>query len=178
MASAAHPDPTSLSTAVTQLDGRVGHLEHGQREIISELKSLTAVVGASQRTNWTQIISFASFVAILIGGAWAIIDLKNQVALAPVIAQGAISTQERQSLGRQAEELKAKIGGNDSEILRLHERFKEVETQFKNLGQDYNKFAAEQYRTNAILWSATGKLGEYPEGPYFFPSFSQHLPSR
>lgn len=165
-----------ISINLTRLDARVGVLEEGMATLGVKIDSLASLFNASRQTNWPAVLGVVSLALGLIGGAWVIIDLKSQNALMPVLIQNAISTQERGDLREETIRNRATLTSLQSETGRVLEKFREVEGQFKKLGDDFNLHCAEQARTNAVIWNATGKLGEYPAGPYYFPSFSQHLP--
>lgn len=165
------------NTTLTRLDGRVGVLESGMKSLGVKIDTLAANVAASQRTNWPVLFTMASLMFVLVGGAWQLIDLKTQVALAPIQAQNAISTEERGTLARRIDENRGSVSTLSIDMGRMHEKTREIEQQFKRLGEAQNSFEAMQQRTNALMWNATEKLGAYPTGPYFFPNFSQHLPS-
>lgn len=164
-------------TKITQMDGRLGVLETVVQTLVAKIDGLAAALATSQRTNWPMLISLAGVMFVMIGGAWQLVELKTQVALAPLQAQGAISTEERQSLAKRADENRALILEHAVALGRTSEKLREIEQQFKRVGEGLNQFTAEQHRTNKIIWDSTEKLGEYPAGPYFFPSYSQHLPS-
>lgn len=172
-----NPDHPDYNTKVTQHEGRIGVLEAGFQTLVSKIDGLTAAMVNSQRTNWPMLISLAGVMLVMIGGAWQLVELKTLVALAPLQAQSAISTEERQTLARRSDENKSIILAHSVDIGRLMEKTREIEQQFKRLGEGLNYFSAEQHRTNKLLWDGNKTMGEYPTGPYFFPSFSQHLPA-
>ena len=171
------PSQSDLSTNVTRMDERINVLEASVGSLVMKIDGLAQTLNTSQRTNWPLIIAGLSILFVIVGGAWQVIELKTQVALAPVLAQNAISTEERQALFRQTDDNKRGLSTLASEVGRVFEKFREVEGQFKKLGDAHNTFVADQCRTNKVVWEATGKLGEYPSGPFYFPSFSQHLPT-
>lgn len=175
MSSSEHDD---LQTSFTRLEGRVSGLEASMTDISADVKGLVQTFNSSQRTNWPLVLGAATMFCTLAVGVWYVIEMKSQVALAPIVAQSNVSSVERSDLRRDLNTIISDTTKTQSEIERLAEKFKEVETQFKASGNYTNLFIAGQHRTNAMIWNATGKLGEYPSGPFFFPSFSQHLPTQ
>jgi hypothetical protein len=171
-----HSEQEEISINLTRLDARVGVLENGLTSLGVKIDSLSSLFNASRQTNWGSIIGIATLLLGLIGGACVIIDLKSQNALMPVLIQNAISTQERGELNAEIINNRATISALQQDSARMFEKTREIEGQFKKLGDAHNTHVAEQARMNYVMWNATGKLGEYPQGPYYFPSFSQHLP--
>jgi hypothetical protein len=171
-----HHEQEEISINLTRLDARVGVLESGIATMVVKIESLYNLFNASRQTNWPAVVGVASLALGLIGGAWVIIDLKSQNALMPVLIQNAISTKEREEIRGEVLQNRGALAQHGTEIARLGEKFREIEGQFKTLGQDHNLSVAEQHRLNYLMWNATEKLGTYPQGPHFFPSFSQHLP--
>lgn len=166
-------------------DSRLGVIEsqlttYGTRISTQEAKTdgMVQTMANASKPNWANFIAVAMLGAVLVGGAWQLVELKTQVALAPLQAQAAISTEERQSLAKRADENRSLILEHAVSLGRVFEKTREIEQQFKRVGEGLNHFTAEQNRTNKILWDATGKMGEYPAGPYFFPNYSQHLPNQ
>lgn len=166
-------------SAIVRLESDMMTVKSAVASIASEVRAITASISASQRTNWPMLISLGGMLLTLAGGLWCIIDLKSQNSLIPVLIANAISVKDREGI-----ESQARANGESITVLRElmaanHEKYREIEGQFKTLGDGTNRFMAEQHRMNSELWNsgALGKIAPYPAGPFFFPSYSQHLPT-
>src|ERR1043165_9134630 len=107
-----YEDEQDVKITVTQLSSRVGAVESALATIISKMDSMASNLNASQRTNWPVIIGISSLLFVVVAAASQIIDLKTQVAMAPLHAQSAISTTER-TINRQGLEAAQKALGDE-----------------------------------------------------------------
>jgi hypothetical protein len=176
-----HSEQEEISVNLTRLDARIGVLENGFSTLALKIDSLSNLFNSSRATNWPLLLTVLSLFCTLAVGVWYFIEIKVRLnsaeALAPVLVQNALSVTERTELRTEIVGNRAQIATLQQESARMFEKTREIEGQFKKLGDAHNTHVAEQARVNYVIWSATGKLGEYPQGPYYFPSFSQHLPT-
>lgn len=130
-----HTEQEEISVNLTRLDARVGVLENGLATLGVKIDSLFNLFNASRQTNWPLIISVVGMFCTLAVGVWYFIEIKSQVALAPVQAQAAISTTERaetrKDLDRISESLTMEIAARRSGFAALQQQVVEAETQHR-----------------------------------------------
>ena len=166
-------------SAIIRLESEVAGIKGAVASIASEVRAMSAAFSASQRTNWPMIISLVGMLLTVTAGVWYIIDLKSQNSLIPVMIANAISLKDREGLESRAHANSESIIVLREAMAANKEKYLGVEGQFKTLGDGTNRFMAEQHRMNSIIWNSgpLGKVAPYPAGPFFFPSYSQHLPN-
>lgn len=104
-------------------------------------------------------------------------DTQEREDISRLITQAQTSMDDRNQLNKRVDALTDKANENTkalaAEVAIRSSHETETETQFDADGQLRNVQFAEQQRINHILWSQHKKtLGDYPNGPYFFPNIA------
>lgn len=95
------------------------------------------------KTNWLLAFGAISAVAVLVAGAWVIIDQKVELAVLKTTKQDSI------------------------DLAVLQSRLVEIETQFRAEDQLMNVHLADEKRTFSLLWPRVFSGEQYPAQVYF-----------
>ena len=158
-----------------------GDVESLRSEMRTGFRDLTSLIESRATSNIQSRQSWWGILAAVMGTAgsllWLLINTNMQSTVGPIKSLGEYNSVTINQIVNDIKKLQERNATLNSEYVASEASRKakevEIETQFDAQSQIYNMAMAQQQRVDAAIWNATGKLGEYPRYPVFFPNVSR-----
>lgn len=165
----------SISAEMASMQTRVSGIESGMARIEASVGSLARSLQERGQTNWAVIIPAMALVAVMIAGAWAIVQLQTQTAIGPILTQNQVSIQDRTEMRAQLSnittDLSIQRADQKTNVATTTSALTEIETQFRASDQIRNAQTANTNRFLSLLWQKA--YSEPFPAEVFYPEISR-----
>lgn len=158
---------SSVQSRLATLESVVVSNGEDMKSVKSDIASIRAMMAASKQTNWGLITSLVAAVGMVIVGVYTTLSsesekwaLKSQMQMMsyaqPIIMSAEQSRVDRAELHERTESNGSRLGALESKQAAaeasLGETLKELESQYRNVGNIVNISKDHQEVINSLLW--------------------------